>query len=240
MKKPVKITLITLASIIGLVLIVFLIMFGKYFKATKQMTPAETYALNDSVYCIKDNYVNAFIFKTNSGYLMIDAGMRENHVLDEMQTFDINANEITTLLLTHSDGDHIGATGAFKNASVWLHTEEEQMINGTTAKMGPKRTWKFGDYNLFNSDDVLEIEGLKVKVIHTPGHTPGSCCFVINDDYLVTGDNLLMENDKYAPFVEQFTMDPPLNAESIKNLPDPSLYKYVLTAHGGVWRESKD
>jgi hypothetical protein len=44
----------------------------------------------------------------------------------------------------------------------------------------------------------------------------------------------MMDDNKYAPFVEAFTMDPPLNAESIKNLPDPSEYEFVLTGHGGI------
>ena len=110
------------------------------------------------------------------------------------------------------------------------------MINGTTAKMGFKRDRKFAEYHLFDSDEILSIGGLSIEVFHTPGHTPGSCCFSVNGDYLVSGDNLLMEDDKYAPFVEQFTMVPPLNAESIKNIPDPDSYKYVLTGHSGVWR----
>ena len=166
--------------------------------------------------------------------LWLTVGCERDKVLKEMKSFGIEAGDVHTLLLTHSDRDHIGVTGALDNAVVWMHREEEQMVTGETEKMGSSYTWKYGDYKLFDSDQVLDIDGLKVRVIHTPGHTPGSCCFAVNDTYLVSGDNLMMENDNYAPFVEAFTMDPPLNAESIKNLPDPSVYKYVLTGHSGI------
>lgn len=234
MNRTLKIVLLSIGALIVALIILFVAGNWKYIKATRQLHAADTQEINDSVFCVKDGYVNAFLFKTPTGYLMIDGGMREGKVLKEMKSFGIEAGDVHTLLLTHSDRDHIGVTGALENAAVWMHREEEQMVTGETEKMGSSYTWKYGDYKLFDSDQVLDIDGLKVRIIHTPGHTPGSCCFAINDTYLVTGDNLMMDDNKYAPFVEAFTMDPPLNAESIKNLPDPSEYEFVLTGHGGI------
>ena len=48
---------------------------------------------------------------------------------------------------------------------------------------------KFKIYLKNNEGDELELAGLKVKVLHTPGHTPGSVCYEIEGE-LFTGDTL--------------------------------------------------
>lgn len=234
MKKPLKRVLKVVGVFAGLLLVLLILFIIRFSSLTKQMTPEETMALNDTVLCIKDRFVNAYLFKSGNGYLMVDAGMSEKKVLGELRKLGVDPSEVTNLLLTHSDGDHIGATGALKNATVYMHRDEEQMINGETAKDWFKYRWKFGEYILLDSDEVKILNGLTVKVFHTPGHTPGSCCFAINDDYLVTGDNLSLSNGGYTHFIESFNMDTPLQEESLKSLPGPENFRYLLTAHGGV------
>ena len=63
MKKTIKIILWSLATIFGLLIFGALIFYFNFLRATKVMTPAETGAINDSVWCVKDHYVNAYIFK---------------------------------------------------------------------------------------------------------------------------------------------------------------------------------
>ena len=75
MKKQVKRSLWAVAIILGLIFIAAIIFLFNFIRATKSMTPAETSALNDSVWCIRDRFVNAFIFKGEKSYLMIDAGL---------------------------------------------------------------------------------------------------------------------------------------------------------------------
>jgi glyoxylase-like metal-dependent hydrolase (beta-lactamase superfamily II) len=75
---------------------------------------------------------------------------------------------------------------------------------------------------------------LKIRVIHTPGHTPGSVCYVVGNDYLVTGDNLIVAEGKAAPFLNKFNMDTPAQVNSLKGLPDLKSFKYILTGHYGV------
>jgi glyoxylase-like metal-dependent hydrolase (beta-lactamase superfamily II) len=199
------------------------------------MTPAETRAINDSVWSVKDRFVNAFIFKGNDGYILIDAGISEKNFSIELAKTGIKPDQITTLLLTHTDGDHIGATGLFKNAAIYLHKEEEQMINGTTGKTKFSKTkWKYGPYKLLESDETVKLNGINVKIIHTPGHTPGSSCYIIGEDYLVTGDNLIVSDGKYVHFVEKFNMDTPEQEKSLTTLPDPGTFKYILTGHNGI------
>lgn len=199
------------------------------------MTPSETGAINDSVYCIKDWYVNAYLFKGNSGYILVDAGFNKKNFNLELKKLNVNPEEIKTVLLTHTDADHIGALGLFKNPTIYMHKDEEQMINGTTGKTKLFKTnWKFGGYKLLNDHDTLNIDGLKIIILHTPGHTPGSSCFILGNDYLLTGDNLELKDGKYMHFIEMFNMNTPEQIESLKRLPDPSLFRYILTGHHGI------
>jgi len=235
MKKPVKIILIGIAVIVCLGIITAIVFYINFRQAIKSMTPAETGSINDSVWCIKDRFVNAYIFKAGQNYLMVDAGIGEKDFKKEMEKTGIVPDQITTLLLTHTDGDHIGATGLFKNAVIYMHRDEKQMIDGTTSKPNtPKEIWKFGPYKLLDDNDSLLIGGLKIKILHTPGHTTGSSCYIIGNDYLVTGDNLVLTEGKYEHFIEKFNMNTPQQVESIKSLPDPASFKYILTAHNGI------
>lgn len=237
MKKMVKRTLWGIGILVGMLVIASAVFIINFFIATRSMTPAETSAINDSVWCVKDKFVNAFIFKGKTSYLMVDAGYGKGSFHHELKKLGITPDKITTILLTHSDGDHTGSIGLFKNPAVYMHKEEEQMINGTTAKMKPFKTiWKYGPYHLFDNNDTLSIDGLKIKVIHTPGHTPGSVCYVIGNDYLLIGDNCIVVNGKAEPFVEKFNMNTAEQIQSIKALPDLKSFKYILMAHHGIVR----
>ena len=235
MKKTVKRILWGVAVIIGIIITAAVIFLISFVKATKSMTPSETIAVNDSVWCIKDRFVNAYIFKGKNNYLMVDAGLGEKEFKTEMEKLGIHSDQITTLLLTHTDGDHIGSTGLYKNAAIYMHRDEEQMINGTTGKTKfSKPKWKFGPYRLLSDNDTLTIDGLRIRILHTPGHTPGSSCYILGSDYLLTGDNLIMKNGKYQHFVEKFNMNTAEQVESLKKLPEAGSFRYILTAHHGI------
>jgi glyoxylase-like metal-dependent hydrolase (beta-lactamase superfamily II) len=235
MKRAVKITLRISGVVLILILIAALIFGFNFYKATRAMTPSETAMINDSVWVLKDRFVNAFVFRNDNGYMIIDAGMSQKNIGAGLAKLGIDPARITTLLLTHTDGDHTGATALFTNAAILMHCDEEQMVNGTTGKTKFWKTkWKYAPYKLFNSSDLLEIDGLKIKVYHTPGHTPGSCCFAIGSDYLATGDNLVVKDGAWYHFIEAFNMNTTLQSESLKILPPPSEFKYILTSHNGV------
>ena len=235
MKKILKRTLWGIAIFLGLMVIAAVVFVINFLLTTQKMTPAETSAVNDSVFVVKDRFVNAYVFKGKQSYLMVDAGFGNDNFLSGLIKLGIAPEKITTILLTHTDSDHTGAISLFTNPKIYMHRDEEQMINGQTAKMGPFKTrWKYGPYLLFNSNDTLAIDGLKIRIIHTPGHTPGSVCFVINDDYLFTGDNLIVVDGKAEHFIEKFNMNTAQQIESIKALPDLKSFKYILMAHHGI------
>jgi len=235
MRKIVRILLWSIGILLALLLLAGAGFYINFRLGIRDMTPAPTAALNDSVFSIRDNFVNAFVFKGKESYLMVDAGFSKKSVSAELGKLGIAPEQITTILLTHADSDHTGSIGLFTNPTIFLHREEEQMINGQTAKVAPfKMHWQYGPYRLLGSNDTLTIDGLKITVIHTPGHTPGSVCYVIGSDYLVTGDNLIVLDGKAAPFLDKFNMDTPEQVSSLKGLPELQSFKYILTGHYGV------
>ncbi len=237
MKKMIKWILWIIGAIIGVVLIGSLIFLFSFMHTTKSMTPSETGALNDSVWCIRDHYVNAYIFKARENYFMIDAGISKKTMSTELNKLGIKPEKIEAVFLTHTDADHIAAISLVSNAKIYMQKDEKQMIDGTTGKSKfMKFKWKFGPYVLLGNNDTVNVEGINIVIVHTPGHTPGSSCFVIGSDYLASGDNFILKNGKYEHFIEKFNMNTAQQLESIQKLPDPGTFKYILTGHYGVVR----
>ncbi len=101
--------------------------------------------------------------------------------------------EITHAFVTHCHPDHIG--GEFSGVHIQGLTE---LLDQTKAKVVVhKAEGEFVSFlspsNLIKveSGDEIDLGGTKIKLIHTPGHTPGSQCFLI-DNRLVSGDTLFI------------------------------------------------
>lgn len=235
MKKTNKRILTAVIILVGVLILAAGGFLLKFYLETRNMNPAPTGKVNDSVFVVRDRFVNAFLFRGTDGYLMIDAGMNAEDFGAELGKLGIDPATVTDILLTHTDSDHSGAIGLFPNSRIYMHRDEVQMINGQNGKFPLMRfKWKYGPYRLFADGDTMTLAGMKIKVFHTPGHTPGSCSFLIGTHYLATGDNIAYNGGKFGHFTDFFNMDTEAQVRSIQNLPSPDTMKYVLTAHHGI------
>ena len=93
---------------------------------------------------------------------------------------------ITDILLTHSHFDHInGVEGILTKHDAQLHLLKEEALFWGESLVQP---------SLHHGGDSIVIGGnsdSKIKILHTPGHTPGSACYHI-DDHLITGDTMFV------------------------------------------------
>lgn len=138
-----------------------------------------------------------------NAYLLIDEKSKEAAVIDLGGDFEIIKDELEKydatlkfILNTHGHFDHIlgeNKAQSYFNVPVYIHKDDEYLASNL-----PKQLERFGfvnntespkDIKTFTEDDVFELGEEKIKVIHTPGHTPGSVCFLIGGK-LFSGDTL--------------------------------------------------
>lgn len=234
MKKTLKRILIVL-GVIALLIVVLMTTFSIRMKENiKQMKAVETGIIAENVLVIKDDFSNVFLIKDSNEYIAIDAGNKIETVKNELSKLEINPNQVKAVLLTHSDADHVAGLGLFKNAKVYLSKEEEQMINGETARMLIfKNKIASKKYELINDLQEFHIGNIKIKGILTPGHTPGAMCYVINDKYLFTGDLLSIKSGEISGFNEIFNMDTETSLKSVSRITNLTGIEYICTAHYG-------
>ena len=110
----------------------------------------------------------------NSDAFLVDAGGPMEPLFAKADELGLN---VTHILLTHHHGDHIVDLGQalerWPDATVLAHPDER--VAGTTGDLNP--------------GDEVEIGGLTVKALHTPGHTAGMLNLLV-EDQLFTGDTL--------------------------------------------------
>jgi hydroxyacylglutathione hydrolase len=137
----------------------------------------------------------------NYVYLIGSAETREAAVVDAAWDIDeilrIAAQdemEITHALVTHTHPDHVGGgfagmeiAGATEllekcKAKVVVHKAEAEFIKGLSSS----------DMIKTDNGDKVDVGGLEIQLMHTPGHTPGSQCFLV-DNRVISGDTLFVD-----------------------------------------------
>lgn len=203
------------------------------------MKKETTHEVTDRIILISDKYVSFYLIKTRGGYIAIDAGTNCKNALREMKRWQIDPGSILAVFLTHTDTDHTAALAGFPRAEVFLSKDEEQMINGTTRRFLFTRNKKIGEYTLLADGEEKQIGDLKLRALLTPGHTPGSTSYLLEDKYLFTGDTLSLKEGKaalFAPFIGMNKADQERSLCRLANLPDIA---YILTAHSGYTRDAE-
>ncbi len=101
----------------------------------------------------------------------------------------------THLLLTHGHFDHLGAAREVQRASgaaCRAHADEEPIVSGAArlaATWAEERIEGPEPVEYFTGEPVLDLDGIAVRVVHCPGHTPGGVTYVF-DGFAITGDTL--------------------------------------------------
>lgn len=138
---------------------------------------------------------NAYLLSNAEGTrgIIIDPGMNPKSLIRRIERMQIEA-----ILLTHTHFDHIGGVDEIrklKQCPVYVHDLEADWLgdpkkngSGRWPELGGPITTDPAEYAL-DEGQVLDFLGVKIKVFHTPGHSPGSVSFLF-DQHLFGGDVL--------------------------------------------------
>jgi len=162
---------------------------------------------------------------------LIDAANEHERLLDVARQLGV-----TSVIETHGHWDHIGAVTEVREAGidVWVRTEDAHLLPSYDS--------------LLEDDAVLAVGRLRLRTIHTPGHTAGSMCFALDDTpILFTGDTLFpggpgatkfeggdfptiihsIENRLFRPFRSETMIWPGHGAPSTLGAESPSLQEWI-------------
>ncbi len=113
--------------------------------------------------------------------MVIDPGTdRETEAKKILKEIESNGFKIKYIVNTHGHPDHTGGNKIFREATdapILIHEYDAPMLKGP-----------FADRMLHDGDSV-QVEGIVLRVLHTPGHSPGSIT-LIGNDVVFTGDTL--------------------------------------------------
>lgn len=139
---------------------------------------------------------------TNS-YVVFDSESREGVIIDAggdsikiLSAISRHEVDVAGIYLTHGHFDHILAVSDLRrelNCRFYIHEQDQDILS--QAPLDAERLLGLSiptsppPDGLIREGDVIRVGSLKLEVLHTPGHTPGSVCFVA-DGCVFTGDTL--------------------------------------------------
>lgn len=158
--------------------------------------------------------------------LIVDAGVSAKTVAVACEKHSLFP---VAILLTHGHFDHIYELDRIRllfDIPAYIHTDEQDFLTdphlslfsfipgGESIRMSPAE-------QTFEDGRELSLASLKVKVIHTPGHTSGSCCFEITDEASTETQQFMRDGEALICSQAIFTGDT-LFADSIGRTDFPS------------------
>lgn len=195
-----------------------------------------------------------------NGATLVDTGNvgQMDQVTKAVQEAGLRLSDIKRIIVTHQDIDHIGNlaefTKEYPDIEVWAHADDVPYITGEKRiiKMTDERLSQMPEaamsaiHFLFDKlpsvrvtreikdGELLDIHG-GMRVIHTPGHTPGHICLYLpQEKLLLAADELRVVDGDLAGPAEAFTPDMKEAVRSMRKLTDLPLEK-IFCYHGGLY-----
>jgi hydroxyacylglutathione hydrolase len=234
MKRTIKRVFVGIIVLLLLMILFFVWYQIKARSETKIMTPAQTGNITESVYSIRDSFVNLYLIGDSDRFIAVDAGNNAAVVGEQLKKLGISPDRIEAVLLTHTDGDHVAALKLFTKARVYLSKAEEQLLTGKKSRFlcfGTHIAAK--TYTTLEDGQVICIGKDTIRCMLLPGHTVGSMCYQINRQYLFTGDAISLKNNKMDRFNEFFNSDTKMATRSMSRLTAVPGAAWIFTAHYG-------
>ncbi|MCW3975644.1 MAG: MBL fold metallo-hydrolase [Candidatus Bathyarchaeota archaeon] len=180
------------------------------------------------------NNCNAILIK-NDSHLLIDPGHIFNfeNLFQEIKRDGIDSKEIITILNTHCHPDHCESNEILQKISrgkIGMHEIEYDYYKNDARLLYEMFNMPFQDSKVdFYLKDSIEHNGLKLEIIHTPGHSPGSVCFYWRKQRVLISGDLIFENSFGRSDLPGG--NPSLLQTSVKNISNLDI-ELLLPGHG--------
>lgn len=160
----------------------------------RQLLSGRDFAVDDGIAAQMVNFAYLIGDRERGEAVIVDPAYA---VADLLAIAEGDGMRITGALATHHHPDHVGGTmmgytleGVAEllgrgGGPVHVHRDEAEFVQRVT---GASAT----DLVAHDSGDIVEVGAVRIELLHTPGHTPGSQCFLV-DGRLVSGDTLFLE-----------------------------------------------
>lgn len=145
---------------------------------------------------------NCYIVRTSENVkdcLIIDAALETGQLIDFLKDKRLNPS---TIILTHGHIDHIGGLKqlriCYPDLKVYIHEQDAEMLTGSKNNLSELTGLIFStekaDFTLTDGQ-LIEPAGIKLQVLHTPGHTKGGICLYSKENGIVfVGDSLFADS----------------------------------------------
>jgi glyoxylase-like metal-dependent hydrolase (beta-lactamase superfamily II) len=220
--------------------------------------------LAPSVHRLGEEIVGCYLVEEAGAVTIIDAGVPAYYadLTAELAAMGRTIEDVRALVLTHGHEDHIGFAERLRaehGVPVSIHALDAALARGQaknpSAGMGERKLGSLLRYLLwlarhgamrvksltvvgtFEPGTTLDVPGA-LRVIHTPGHTPGSVTFhAPGHDAVFVGDALATDaviRERLGPQVCPFAADPDAALSSLANI-EPLEAHWLLPGHGSPW-----
>jgi glyoxylase-like metal-dependent hydrolase (beta-lactamase superfamily II) len=209
--------------------------------------------------------INSYLVEDGGSVVIVDAGAPSywGELPAELAAMGRTLGDVRSVLLTHGHSDHIGFAETARQAGIDIRVHEldaalarSEVPNPArglgpfrlvpllrfivySARHGALRIPKLQQVSTFADGAVLDVPGAP-RVIHLPGHTPGSAALHFEGhDALFVGDALAtyaVTTGRTGPQVAPFTADPAQSIDSLRRIEHLEA-PVVLPGHGPAWHQ---
>jgi len=160
----------------------------------RQLLSGRDFALGDPIARQMVNFAYLLGDRQSGEALLVDPAYAVAELLDVLAA---DSMRCVGVLATHYHADHVG--GSLGSWSIEGLTELLELIDVPIHLQRAEVPWvtrttgvEAGQLVAHDGSDIVSVGGLEVELVHTPGHTPGSQCFLV-EDRLVSGDTLFLD-----------------------------------------------
>lgn len=216
-----------------------------------------------------DNNVKAYhpvILKSDTETILVDCGTpgSVSKIKENALTQGVDIDNLTKVVITHQDLDHIGSLAEFKrkyhDVQILADIKERPYINGEKEfiKLQKQReTYDslpesqkemiralqqfYSSYEPVDIDEILHDHDIfswcgDVEIVSTPGHTDGHICLYLYEfKTLIAGDALFVQDGELVISLPMYTLDFEQAKQSVRKLLDYDI-KEIICYHGGIYK----